>query len=250
MPGNHEILNGVELIGEAKQGEHKRMYEGAIAFARHRSVTRDEFVATQTPTPEEIGLVATSFVEHAYFVHAAFLRPGWRAPHRINDILVDSKVNRRDKDILRVLQSLNPEVVNIEPYAEGGVPAVYVDVGKDRLIPSQLLGGGFSNLLDVAVWIGVGPAKLILVDEIEDGLHYSILPEVARAILDLSLAKGLQIMMTTHSRDAVSAFADAAAEKPANVAFFNLVRKSSGHSAIRYAVSDVQELLKIDSDIR
>lgn len=237
---------GLELTG-VTQG---RKYVSQIAFARLRTGESVEAVPVGAPMPEPIGLVATPFTDHRDFVHAAFLRPGWRAPHQVHDLLVRAKRERADRAVVDVLKALVPALSDVQPYAEGGMPMIHVDLGEGPLMPAQMLGSGFANLLDIAIWVGASPAKLVLIDEIEDGLHYSVLPNVAKAMLELVRSKGLQFLTTTHSRDVVSAFAEAASNLPDAVAFFNLVRWPDHHEAVRYTSEEALDLLSIRSDVR
>jgi AAA15 family ATPase/GTPase len=58
-------------------------------------------------------------------------------------------------------------------------------------------------------------SKLALVDEVENGIHYSSLPVLFRGIQDVAANHGVQSIMTTHSWDCIRAayktFADAKA---------------------------------------
>lgn len=243
---NASILAGLEFSGSVRGRRHV----GQIAFARIRGAEPGEFSPLGSPVSEGVGLVATPFSEHQDFIHAAFLRPGWRSPHRVHDILVRAKRDRAESNVINVLKAVVPSLRDVQPYAEGGIPIIYVDLGEGPLMPVPMLGAGIANLVDIAIWIGAGPAGIILIDEIEDGLHYTVLPKVARVVLELSHLKGLQILITTHSREAVNAFAKAAAEHSEQVAFFNLVRSDAQHKAVRYSAEETRNLLEIDSDIR
>ncbi|MCX7631215.1 MAG: ATP-binding protein, partial [Geminicoccaceae bacterium] len=127
---------------------------------------------------------------------------------------------------------------------------IYVDIGKKQLYPAQILGGGFVNLLQLAAFMCDDLSRLLLIDEIEDGLHYSVMQSLADAVITFAHERGKQFIIATHSRDVVSAFANAAADRPEQLAFFNLIRGAAQHEAVRYSADEARALLEIDSDIR
>jgi len=53
-----------------------------------------------------------------------------------------------------------------------------------------------------------------LIDEIENGLHYTVQQDVWCAILRLADRLNVQVFATTHSWDAIQAFAGAAGRSP------------------------------------
>ena len=53
---------------------------------------------------------------------------------------------------------------------------------------------------------------IFLVDEIENGIHYSVLPDVWRMIFHTAKRLNIQVFATTHSSDCIQAFQKAAAE--------------------------------------
>ena len=56
----------------------------------------------------------------------------------------------------------------------GGQSRIYVDIDLGRLIPIQLLGDGMSRILSLALAIASNPGGIVLVDEIENGIHHSV----------------------------------------------------------------------------
>ena len=59
------------------------------------------------------------------------------------------------------------------------------------------------------------PAKggILLIDEFENGLHFSIQEKIWRLIFDLSEKFDIQVFATTHSLDCVESFAKVAVER-------------------------------------
>ena len=97
------------------------------------------------------------------------------------------------------------------PSAEG--PAlIYGDIGVGRILPIALMGSGFSRLLELTLAFAEVSDGSIMVDEIENGLHHSVLVEVWQAINRLSLDFNVQVFATTHSYECIVAANDAFTE--------------------------------------
>ena len=78
-------------------------------------------------------------------------------------------------------------------------------------------------------------AKLALIDEIENGIHYSSLPTLFQGIQDIAANNNVQTLMTTHSWDCIKAayktFADAG-----NLEDFQLIRLEREGDNVRAVV--------------
>ena len=66
---------------------------------------------------------------------------------------------------------------------------------------------------------------MLLVDEIENGLHYSVQTEIWRTIFGLAKDLDVQVFATSHSWDCVRAFQEAASESPEEGVLVRLSRR-------------------------
>ncbi|MGC4119169.1 MAG: AAA family ATPase [Myxococcales bacterium] len=55
--------------------------------------------------------------------------------------------------------------------------------------------------------LGVATGGVLLVDELDDGLHYTVLPRLWRFLVEAARKLDLQVFATTHSRDCIEAIA-------------------------------------------
>ena len=90
------------------------------------------------------------------------------------------------------------------PKAEG-VAQIHGDVGIGRIIPVSLMGDGFRRLLNLVLSFSDASNGVILVDEIENGIHYSVMQSVWEAIVRFSQQFNVQIFATTHSYECIVA---------------------------------------------
>ncbi len=61
-------------------------------------------------------------------------------------------------------------------------PTIYADIGLGRLLPVRLMGDGMSRIFSIALAIASAPGGIVLVDEIENGIHHSVMEKVWKAI--------------------------------------------------------------------
>jgi AAA15 family ATPase/GTPase len=67
------------------------------------------------------------------------------------------------------------------------------------------MGEGIGRLLSIILAIANAKGGTILIDEIENGLHYSVLTDVWKAIADAARRVDVQIFATTHSQECIRA---------------------------------------------
>jgi hypothetical protein len=82
--------------------------------------------------------------------------------------------------------------------------------GHDGFIPLLSLGQGINRLFEIALALVNAKDGLLLIDEMENGLHYSVQPAVWRMIFDMSRRLNVQVFATSHSWDCIKAFGKAA----------------------------------------
>jgi hypothetical protein len=121
-------------------------------------------------------------------------------------------IGKRTKFLLSSLQVIAPELVDLRVIVEGGLPLIHGDVGGDRLMPLPLMGEGMTKLASIALAISDTSNGVILVDEVENGIHYSVMKNVWRVINKASREFNVQVFATTHSRECIVAAHEAMEE--------------------------------------
>jgi len=113
-------------------------------------------------------------------------------------------IGRQDV-LLRDLQIIEPTLSRLSVVVEGGSPILKGDIGLPKLMPLPMMGGGIIRLASIILAIGYAQDGVALVDEIENGLHHSILPKVWKAIGKAAREFNVQVFATTHSRECIVA---------------------------------------------
>jgi len=99
----------------------------------------------------------------------------------------------------------------------------------DSPVSLRTFGDGVNRLLGIILSLCNAKDGILLIDEFENGLHYSVQPLVWKTIFRLAGDLNIQVFATTHSMDCVRAFQEAATESPHDDALIRLLRKD-GHS--------------------
>ena len=93
--------------------------------------------------------------------------------------------------------------------APGGVFLKLTDV--PHRVPIGSLGDGMWRMLGLALALANAKGGVLLVDEIDTGLHYSVMEAMWRMVSERAAALDVQVFATTHSRDCYESLSTVAA---------------------------------------
>lgn len=118
----------------------------------------------------------------------------------------------------------------------------------------QDMGDGMQRLLGISLALVNSKDGILLIDEIENGLHHSVLVEMWRIIFETAQRLNVQVFATTHSWDCISAFQRAAVEaEETEGMLISLRRKEKNPEEIFAVTSDEEELtsvVELDIEVR
>ena len=113
---------------------------------------------------------------------------------------------RRQKQsdiLLSAMKAVEPRLESIEVIYSNGSPMIWGDIGLSELVPLPSMGEGMTRIASLVLAIGTTPNGLVLVDEIENGFHHSVLADVWRAVDEAAGLFHVQVFATTHSLECV-----------------------------------------------
>ena len=137
-------------------------------------------------------------------------------------------LNAQEDYAFEALKIISPQIIDLNfitypKTSQYRVPVVRIKDIKER-VPLSSLGEGMNRLLGIALALVQCRNGILLMDEIEIGLHYSVLPDVWRLIFKTAKDLNVQVFATTHSKDCIEAFASAAEESPEDGMLIRLER--------------------------
>lgn len=149
-------------------------------------------------------------------------------------------LRRKKGTVEALLKKVEPRLQAIETLQTGNEPLLYADVGLSEMIPITQLGQGFGRLLDIFSEIVSAEAKVLLIDEIENGLHHGVLTTIWKGLFNAAEEMGVQIFSTTHSWECVLAADEAARGEPSYN--LNLIRLDRVNDNIKSTIIDKNAL--------
>ncbi len=159
---------------------------------------------------------------------------------------------KEDKVIEILRETILPNLVRLDVQQNDRIMVRLLE--EERPIPLKNLGDGAQRMLLIAIALVMAKDNVLLIDEIETGLHYSVLEKIWGIIFKYSEELNVQVFATTHSQDALRAFMYLL-EKPENKeegVFFRLQLNSKDGQveAIRYEPESLELSLESNLDPR
>ena len=112
----------------------------------------------------------------------------------------------RENEIVELLKLIEPRLTGLKVITEGPNSIVHGEIeGLPATLPLAYMGGGMANLLSMILAIGTVKGGTVFIDEIENGLHYSVMPKIWEAIAKAAKKYDCQIIATTHSYECLEA---------------------------------------------
>ena len=151
-----------------------------------------------------------------------------------------------------MLRKIEPRLKSIRSLQPYGTPLLYVGIdGLPERIPAIQLGHGFSRLLSIMAEIVASDKPVILIDEIENGLHHSALIDIWRGLLTACEHSDVQIFATTHSWECVAAAHRAFSESlEYPLAVFRLEAGKEDVNVVAYDKESLEYSINNDWEVR
>lgn len=158
---------------------------------------------------------------------------------------------RKKKDLLKTLKEVEPRLEDLNDLSPDGYHRIYAELeGVNVALPLPQLGHGFSRLLSLFSELYVNDSKLALIDEIENGIHYSALPTLFKGIKAVAQEQNVQSIITTHSMDCIRAACQVFADSPNDFQVIRLVRGADDIEVDIIPADAVSAVLEGDGEIR
>jgi len=180
--------------------------------------------------------------------HAARLRLSSKVDtDRFSQLQIDG-----NKDIvIDAIKIIDDKIGNMIISTIGDMPSLYVDIGLDKYIPLLASGEGMVRIVQILLEMNEASNGIILIDEIENGFHHSILPKVWDMIYRLSELFNVQVFATTHSIETIKAAHDVYSKKD-DYAFklYRLENINDKINAISYEKDELEAAIELELEVR
>jgi hypothetical protein len=135
----------------------------------------------------------------------------------------------KERHVVEALRIINPDIVAVSMVGGENPRHLRTAMARSnrisRRVPLRSFGDGLNRLFGIFLSLVNAQNGLLLIDEVENGMHYSVQLDLWRSIFRLSRDLNIQVFATSHSWDAVEAFQKAASEAPEDGALIRLSRR-------------------------
>ena len=156
---------------------------------------------------------------------------------------------KRGEFILDALRIIEPKLSSIEDNSSSGVSMIWGDIGLPELVPLAAMGDGMTRIARLVLAISAAPGGLVLVDDVETGLHHSVLGEVWKTVDAAAAQFNTQVVATTHSLECARAAGNALADG-GKFMLHRLEATSTGNRCVTYNDEDIKAAIHHDFEIR
>jgi predicted ATPase len=135
--------------------------------------------------------------------------------------------NKREGEILEVLRIVEPRLRDIQLVGQ----EIMADVGLSQRLPINVLGDGIRKILCIILAVYNCANGVLIIDEIDNGLHYSVMKNMWRAVIASAKVYNVQLFVSTHNLDLLKGLSgyleetDSEGDRPL-VSAYKLIRKA------------------------
>ena len=165
------------------------------------------------------------------------------------DWLGEIEKNNLKMEVIEFLNIVDSNIVDIMIITDNTVPRLYVKLKNNNLFPIEFMGDGIRKLLHLYLAIKVKEYDIVLIDEIENGLHYSMYEVLWKYIYKLAKERNCQIIATTHSYENINAFSAVLSNKE-DMAYFRLGKSGDKIEAHRFSAEMLDEAISSNMEVR
>jgi predicted ATPase len=170
------------------------------------------------------------------------------SPSQAAKLLSNLRISKRDAKVVEAIREVYPEVEGISGEIFSGVSTIAVSIrGVKRLLPISLLSSGATKLAHILLAIADTKQGALLIDEIENGFHYTTLPNVWALMHQFAKSYGVQVFASTHSMECLRA---AIPRIESDASEFSLIRSRRGGSLEHFDGPHLLAALHQDFEIR
>lgn len=232
-------ISGIVEVGGRRQISGLRLSFASPAFAGRIASPTVDTVMRFDPTSQQPASRVPG-PDYTYTIGQYSVRVRLLSARSFFNLLQDTDQysslvrTRREEVVVASLRLVDPHIRKLEVVSESSGATVYADLGGEALIPLVVCGEGMLRLFSIVLAVTATKGGVLLIDEIDNGLHHSVMKELWPVLRTLCAEHNVQLIATTHNdemlRHAIKAFEGA----PELFGVFRLDRVGEGMKAVGY----------------
>jgi AAA15 family ATPase/GTPase len=157
-------------------------------------------------------------------------------------------------DVIKAFHIIEPKLTGLSFVAADSETNSRIPIIKlsdmPEPIPLKSLGDGMTRLFHLILSLVTAKDGVLLIDEFENGLHWSTQSKAWQLIFTLSAQWNVQVFCTTHSKDCINGFEEIWTQQPQDAAFFRLYRKDSQSHVKTYDLEMLSNAIETETEVR
>ena len=167
-----------------------------------------------------------------------------------NDVIAEG----REDEIAKDMQILVPEIASIHfltsSTLRGSTALIGLQEGGRRM-PIGSYGDGLRRLLALRLALQGANQGFLLIDEIDAGLHWTVMEDVWRLLVEVAKEADVQIFATTHSQDCIRGLGFLVKSRPDLAQHLSIQKAhTSLAQAVCFAGEEIATAVEQDIDLR
>ena len=227
------LINTLEMLFDVTEAGKTQSYRSYLTFNQAGTITGRE--------------LAKGYIEK---IQIGLITADLTAGNLVNDL--SELFKRKQKDlVVERLANFDKNIYTIDILNND----VYIGFnGLNELLPLGMSGDGMRRFLNIIACSANPSTNIILIDEIDNGLHYSTYKKLWEAIFALSVNTNKQIFVTTHSKETLQKLNQMLEEHPEyrnEMRLYTLENTlKKGYQAYKYTYEGLNGACENDIELR
>jgi len=219
--------------------------EEPLSEEKRTFVLREEGDKLEIETEVKVNGTETFSFEHEHTLPVSSIIPcshGFKRAQIMRQI-THTKTEGTIKHLLKIINKIDPNIENLEILSKDGRRfSVYLQHREIGLAPITLFGDGVQRILDIALSLLNVQNGILLIDELEVGIHTSALQTVFTWLVEACRDYNIQLFATTHSLEALDAVLATVPNDSDEIVSYRLPNPITGGQLKRFGGNLLQRL--------
>ncbi len=227
------LINTLEMLFDVTEKGETKSYRSSLAFNQAGLITNRK-LAEGYVEKDFVGLITSDLL----------------SGNLVNDL--SELFKRKQKDmVLERLAKFDKAIYTIDILNND----VYIGFeGINELLPLGMTGDGLRRYLNIVACSANPMTNIIVIDEIDNGLHYSAYKKLWEAIFALATTTNKQVFVTTHSKETLyrlNEMLEEHLEFQLDMRLYTIVKTlNKGHQAYKYTYEGLSGACENDVELR
>lgn len=181
------------------------------------------------------------------------LIPGGAWPTHLELVMEISSLAEKkgEESLIESLKFVDPRISRIEVLSKGTLPTIHLDVGLKKLLPLAVAGAGTVRLFTIATKLVVVRDGLLLIDEVDNGLHHTVMDKLWDFLAVQAKRLNVQVIVTTHNDEMIQSAARCLRVRGMPMGLFRVdVADDGKHRVTSYDAEAIESVLESNFEVR